>query len=108
MTAAYGSSGSFGSIVSSKSIGHNTYTGIISNLHSKATPINVPVHKSDLDYSYSIIRSSKFPQAAAKKLIYCLSHKFSYASKIIDPVINGFSPNDKSSHLHIVFSCILF
>ena len=101
MTAAYGSSGSFGSIVSSKSIGHNTYTGIISNLHSKATPINVPVHKSDLDYSYSIIRSSKFPQAAAKKLICHLYQKVSYAYKIIYPVINIFSPNYVSSRFHI-------
>ena len=41
------------------------------------------------------------PQAAAKKLVYHLSQKFSYASKIIDPVINVFSPNDESSHFHI-------
>ena len=30
-----------------------------------------------------------------------MSQKVSNASKIIDPVINGFSPNDVSSHLHI-------
>ena len=53
MTFAYGSSGSFGSIVRSKSIGHNTYTGKISNFRSKPTPINVPDHKSYLNYSYS-------------------------------------------------------
>ena len=30
-----------------------------------------------------------------------MSQKVSNASKISDPVINGFSPNDESSHLHI-------
>ena len=51
MTATYGSSGLFGSTVSSKYIGHNTYTGRISNVCSKLTPIHVPVQKYDLDYS---------------------------------------------------------
>ena len=45
MTAAYGSSGPFGSRVRSKYIGHNTYTGRRSNLRSKPTPIHGPVHK---------------------------------------------------------------
>ena len=45
MTAAYGLSGSFGSIIRSKSIGHNTCIGIRSNLCSKPTPIHGPVHK---------------------------------------------------------------
>ena len=40
MNDAYGSSGSFGSRVSSKYIGNNTYTGRRSNLYSKPTPIN--------------------------------------------------------------------
>ena len=30
-----------------------------------------------------------------------MSHTFSYASKIIDPVINGFSHNDVSTHFRI-------
>ena len=33
--------------------------------------------------------------------MYRLSHKVSNASNIIDPVINGFSTNDVSSHFHI-------
>ena len=45
MTSAYGSSGSFGSIRTSKYIGHNKYTGRRCNLHSKPTPINRPFHK---------------------------------------------------------------
>ena len=52
LTAAYGSSGSFGSIIRSKYIGHTTYTGIRRNLRSKSTPIHGPVHKSDSNYSY--------------------------------------------------------
>ena len=52
MSSAYGSSGSFGSRVSSKYIGHNTYTGKRSNFCSKPTPIHGPVHKYDLNYSY--------------------------------------------------------
>ena len=47
MTYVYGSSGSIGSRVSSKSIGHTTYTGRRSNFRSKPTPINGPVHKSE-------------------------------------------------------------
>ena len=35
-----------------------------------------------------------------QRLIYCLSQNFIYASKIFNPVINGFSPNYESSHLH--------
>ena len=50
MIFAYGLSGSFGSRVRSKCIGHYTYTGIIVNLRSKPTPIHGPVQKFDLDY----------------------------------------------------------
>ena len=42
-----------------------------------------------------------FPQAFPKNIIDHLSQKVSYASKIIDPIIDGFSPNDESSHIHI-------
>ena len=51
MTAAYGSSGSFGSRVRYKFTGNNTYIGRRSNFSPKTTPIHGPVHKYDLDYS---------------------------------------------------------
>ena len=92
--SAYGSSGSFVSIVRSKYIVHNTYTGRSSNFRSKPTPIHAPVQKSDMNYSYSRISFSRLPQAVDNKLINRLSQKVGYASKIIDPVIYGFSSND--------------
>ena len=94
MISAYGSSGLFGSRVRSKYIVHNTYTYRRSNFRSKPTPTHVPVQKSDLNYSYSRSHFSRLTQAVAKIIIYRFSQKVSYASKIIDPVINGFSPND--------------
>ena len=60
-----------------------------------------PVHKSNLNYSYSRSHFSWLPRVVSKKLIYSLSLKVSCASKIIDPVINGFSPNELTSHFHI-------
>ena len=101
MTSAYASSASFGYIVRFKYIGHNTYTSRRSSFCSKPTPIHGTVHKSDLNYSYSRSHFSRLPQAVSKKLIYRLSQKFSHASKIIYPVINGFITNDESNHLHI-------
>ena len=101
MISAYGSSGSFGSRVRSKYIGHNTYTGRRSNLRSKPTPIHGPVQKSDLNYSYARSHFSRLPQAVARKLIHRLSQTVSNPSKIIDPVIHEFSPNDVSSILPI-------
>ena len=100
MISATGSSGPFGYRVRYKSILHNTYTGRRSNLRSKPTPIHVPVQKYDFNYSYSRSHFSRLSQAVAKKN-YPLSQKVSNVSKISDPVINGFSPNDESSHLHI-------
>ena len=35
------------------------------------------------------------------KIINRLSNKVSYVYRIIDPVIDGFSPNDESNHFHI-------
>ena len=58
MNDAYVSSGSFGSRVRSKSIGHNKYTGKRSNFHSKTTPMHGPVHKYYLNFLYSIIHFS--------------------------------------------------
>ena len=66
MTSTYGSSGSFGSRVMSKSIGHNVYTGKRSNLRSKPTPIHVPGNKLYLNYSYSRSHFGRLPQAVAK------------------------------------------
>ena len=93
MTAEYSSSGSFGSIVRSKSIGHRTYTVLRINLCSKPAPIHGPVHKYDMNDLYSRSHFSRLPQAVAKKLIHCSSQKVSYASKIIDSFINGFITN---------------
>ena len=67
MISSYGLSGSFGLRVRSKSIGHNTYTGIRRKFRSKPTQIHGPVHKSDLNYSYSRSHLSRLPQAVAKK-----------------------------------------
>ena len=105
--STYGSSGLFGYRLSSKSIGHNTYTGRRIILHSKPTPIHGKVHKCDFNYSYSIIHFSRLPQAVAKKIIYHLSQKVSNASNIIDLVINGFSPNYISINLHIYYHSIV-
>ena len=60
-----------------------------------------PVHKSDLNYSYSISHFSRLPQAFAKNIIHSLSRKVSYAYNIIDLVINLFIPNEVRIHLHI-------
>ena len=48
----YDSSGSFGSMVSSKAIEHRTYTYRRSNFHSKLTLIHGPAHRYYLNYSY--------------------------------------------------------
>ena len=88
-------------------IKNNTYTGIRSNVHSKPIPINEPVHKSDLNYSYSRISSSWLPQEVAKELINRFSRKVIYASMLIDPVMNGFSLNEVKKHLHICYHSII-
>ena len=108
MNASYGPSGSFVSILRSKSIGHDTYTGRSSNSCSKTTPIHGPVHKYDSNYSYSRSNFSRLPQVVGKGLINFLSHKVSYASVKIDPVVDGFSPNDVKK-LHICdYSIVAF
>ena len=71
--SVYGLPGLFGSRVRSKYIGHNTYTGRRINFHSKLAPIHGPLHRSDLNYSYSNIHFSRLPQAVAKTLINHLS-----------------------------------
>ena len=70
MVSSYGSSGSFGSRLRSKYIGHNTYTGRRINLRSKPTTIHGLVHKSDSNYSYSGSQFIRLPQAFNKN--YCI------------------------------------
>ena len=101
MNAAYGSSGYFVSRVRSKSIVNTTYACRRSNFPSKTTPINGPVHKSNLNYSSFRSHFSRLPQAVAKRLSFRLSQKVSCYFKNIYPVINGFSTHEVRSHLHI-------
>ena len=105
MNAAYGSSGSFISRVRSKSIWHNTYTGRRLNIRSKSTAIHIPVHKFDLNYSYSISHFSRLPEAVAKEIINRMSNKVMYASIKFDPVINGFNLNEVKIQFHIYERC---
>ena len=74
---------------------------------SKPTPIHGPVHKYDLNYSYPRSHFNQLPQQVTIKLIYRLSHKFSYASKIFDPVINEFSTDEVKIHLYICYNLIV-
>ena len=50
---------------------------------------------------------SWLPQAVAKTIIDSLSHKVSYASNIIDTVLNGFIPNEVRINLHICYHSIV-
>ena len=59
-----------------------------------------------MNYSYLRSNFSRLPQEVAKKY-YHLSQKVINTSKTIDPVINGFSLNDESSHLHIYDNSIV-
>ena len=93
MNTEFGSSGSFGSRIRSRCIYHNNHTGRRRNFHSKPTPIHGPVHKSELEMSYSRRLLSWLPQEFSKILIHGMSHKVSYAYIIIDPVINVFNTN---------------
>ena len=90
MNYTYGSSKSCVSRVKSEYIVHNTYTVRRSNFRSKSIPIHGPVHKYDLNYSYSRSHFSRLPKSVAKELINCLYQKVSYYCKIID---HGFNPN---------------
>ena len=101
MILANGFSGPFRSRLRSKYIGHNTNTYRRSNLRSNPTPIHGPVQESDLNYSYLGSHFIRLPKAVAKTFINYFSQKNSYASKIIDPVIDEFIPNDESSDFHI-------
>ena len=54
-----------------------------------------------MDISYSRSQFSWLPQAVSKGLINHSSQKVTYVSMMIDPVINGFSPNEIKIYLHI-------
>ena len=82
-------------------MGHNTYAGKRSNLHSKPTPINGPVSHYGLRLSYSRRHFSPLPQAVSKVLIDNFSQKVSYASMMIDTCINGFIYNEIIILFHI-------
>ena len=88
MNAWFCSSGSFGSRFRYRCIFNNTYTVIRVKFISKPTSIHGPVHKSELNFSYSIIHFSRLPQTVYKVLINFLSQKVIYYYMIIDPVIN--------------------
>ena len=60
-----------------------------------------PVNKYELNLLYYISNFSRLSQAVYRGLINRLSHKVSYASMTIDPVMNEFSPNEVRSHLQI-------
>ena len=67
---------------------------------SKTTPIHVPVQNQIwIIHTQEVTLVCYYKQLL--KIIYCLSHKIIYASKIIYLYINGFSQNSESSHLHI-------
>ena len=100
INAAYYLSVFYGSMVRSKSIGNNTYTGRRIDFRSKPTPIYW-IDISHYKISYSIIHFSRLPQTFSKGLINRLSQKFIYASMMIDPVINVFSHNLAKIHLQI-------
>ena len=78
MNAEFGLSGSFESIISSKFIVHNTYTGKRRNFHPKQTPMHGPVNKYELNVSYSRSHFSWLTQAVSKGLISHLYHKAIY------------------------------
>ena len=107
ITSEYCSSGSSGSRVRSKTIGHDKYKGKRSILYSKPTPIHGQVHKSDLIFSKSRSHFSWLPHAVPKGLINCLYDKCSYDYIIIYSVINGFSPNEVKIHQYICDDSII-
>ena len=65
------------------------------------------IHKSYFNYSYSRNHFSQLPQSVDKALINSLPRKVSYVSILIDPVINGFSPNELKFYLHIFYHSIV-
>ena len=85
----------------------NKNTGRRRNFRSKPLPIHVPVHKSELNFSYSRRHFSWLSQAVSKILIRGLSQKFSYDFMMIYPVVNGFSTNEVMSYLHIFYHSMI-
>ena len=99
MTSLYGSSGSFVSILRSKYIVQNTYSGRRINFHSKPTPIQRPAQNLTwIIHTREVTSVGYHKQFLNLKKLY---QKVRYSSKIIDPVINLFIPNEVRSHFHI-------
>ena len=65
------------------------------------TPIRVPVHKSDFNYSYFRSHFSWLPQAVSKEIINCMSQKIGHTYMKIDGIISGFGPNEVRSYYTI-------
>ena len=107
MNVAFGSSGSFGSRCWSQCIGHNIYAGRRSNFRSKISPIHGPVHKLELNFSYSRRYFKRLPQAVSKRLINSFCINLAHASMVIDTVINGFIPNEGSSSFKMCDNSII-
>ena len=107
MNAAYGSSGSFGSIVRSKSMGYNTYTGRIRNFSSNPSIIHVPIYKSYLSFSYLKIHFTWLSKSFSIGIIIVLHQKVSYAYTTIDKFINIVSLNEIKFHLQIFDNSII-
>ena len=94
----FSSPGSFGSRFRQTYIDPNTYKGKRRNFHLKLTHIHGPVNKSELIISYSRIHFSWLSLAVYKRLISRLSQKVSYYFMNIDPIVDGFGPNELSIH----------
>ena len=62
------------------------------NLCSKPTPIHGPLQNMILIIHNREVTSVGYHKEPQKNIFH-LSQKVSHASKIIDPVINGFIPN---------------
>ena len=67
MISAYGLSGSFGSRIRYKSIGHNTYPCIRGNLRLEPIPFHGTLHKSDPNYLYWRNQLIRLPEAVSKE-----------------------------------------
>ena len=99
INSEFGSSGYFGSRVSSKFSGHNNYINRRRKLCSKLPPIHGPVQKSEFKFSSSIKHSSCLTQEVSKRIIDFLSQNVIYSSIIIDPVISSFNLDQERSHM---------
>ena len=73
----------------------------------KPTVKHGPLHKSELDFSYSISDFIWLPQKVSKGLINHLSQKVSYTSMMIYLFVNVFSPNELIGNFKICDNSII-